>query len=388
MPDFPSRLDLFAIGRDYTLQRATRIDPQQVDIAGSDVNIFVGSVSQIAYSLVLQLAYAINSLLLDGATDEDLDRYALDRYGITRKGESAAVGHVTFYRSSAAAGGGTVPAGTQLNTLTGTSYITTSDAVFGASSLSATALVRAVQAGADSQVGKNAIRRFQNISLVFDQSLQVNNPEATAGGSPSETDEEFRDRIRGFWLSARRGTLSAIEFGAKEVSGVASAQAVEALTTGAQPARVVLLYISDASGVSSAALGASVRQELQEYRAAGISVITSTSQPQIVSVSLKLTFKAGSSTSLLTDAIRGAVFEYVNSLPVNGTLYRAEILAVLSRFITDGLVVDANTLIEPAGDIVPSAGKTLRTTIDKVSILLCHRAQSYFQLLLLLALLR
>ncbi len=372
MPDLPTRLDLFAIGRDYTLQRATRIDPQQVDIAGSDVNIFVGSVSQIAFSLVLQLAYAINSLLLDGATDEDLDRYALDRYNITRQGASAAVGSVVFSRPNVIAGGGTVPAGTKLITLTGIEYITTTDAVFGASSLTAEAFVRAVQAGRDTQVGKNAIRRFQDITLIFDQTLQVNNPESTAGGEPAESDDDFRSRIRDFWTSARRGTLSAIEFGARQVPGVASSQAVEALTSGLQPARVVLLYVSDASGVSSVALGAAVRQELNEYRAAGISVITSTSQPQIVSISLKLVFKAGVNTSLLADAIRGAVFEYINSLPVNGTLYRAEILSVLSRFVQDGLIIDANTLVEPSGDIVPDAGKTLRTTIDKVGIVLCR----------------
>lgn len=52
--DLPTRLDLYALGRDYVIQRATRIDPSQVDVQGSDVNVVVGSASYVAYQLVLQ----------------------------------------------------------------------------------------------------------------------------------------------------------------------------------------------------------------------------------------------------------------------------------------------------------------------------------------------
>src|SRR5260221_476101 len=87
-----------------------------------------------------------------------------------------------------------------------------------------------------------------------DATLQVTNPLTTAGGEDVEDDDTFRARIRDFWRTARRGILAAIEFGAKTVPGVVSAQAVEALSVGAAPARVVNLYIADSSGVSSEAL--------------------------------------------------------------------------------------------------------------------------------------
>jgi hypothetical protein len=45
MPDLPSRIDLFGIGRDYVVSRARKIDPAQIDIEGSDVNIVIGSAS-------------------------------------------------------------------------------------------------------------------------------------------------------------------------------------------------------------------------------------------------------------------------------------------------------------------------------------------------------
>lgn len=226
MADFPSRLDLYALGRNYVVQRATKIDPAQVDVLGSDVNIFVGSTSVVAYSIILQLVYAFNRLLLDGATGDDLDRYAWDRYQLTRFGAVSAVGSVTFTRPTNGAGAGSIPIGTILLTNQGFEYITTTVATFATNDLSATASVRATQAGKATQVGANQIRKFSDIGSLFDSTLGVNNPAATAGGEDQEDDDTFRNRIRNFWNTARRGTLSAIENGATSTPGVVSAQAI------------------------------------------------------------------------------------------------------------------------------------------------------------------
>jgi len=364
--DLPSRLDLFALARDFVLQRARRIDPAQVDVAGSDVNIIVGSSSVMAYQTILQLAERTNALLLDGSTGEDLDRLAFDRYQIARKGAAAAVGTVRFFRTSAAAGAGTVPVGTILNTLTGIQYVTTTISTFGATDLEAFADVRAVTAGKLTQAGANSIRRFQTPGGLFDPSLQVNNDDPTAGGEDAETDDIFRERIRDFFNTARRGTLAAIEFGAKTVPGVVSAQAVESLTGAGQPARVVTLFIADSSGVASAALGNVVVAALSDFRAAGIAVIVSTSVPQIVTVKLALTFRAGVDTTTLTVAIRTALVEFINGLAVNATLFRGQLFSVLQRFEPDGLIPNIASVVEPTGDLVPDTGKTLRTTLDTV----------------------
>lgn len=366
--DLPSRLDLFAIGRDYVLTRATKLDPAQVDIAGSDVNILVATASFLAYEVVLQLAQKVNNLLLDGAVGEDLDRYGLDRYGLARKGASAALGVVQFTRATATAGAGSVPTNTKLVTLNGVEYITYTTASFGATDLKAEALVRAVTAGKATQVGANQIRRIAQPAALFDTTLQVNNEDPTSGGEDAEEDSIYRERLRAFWNSARRGTLSAIEFGAKTVTGIDSAQAIEALTSEALPARVVSLYVADSSGVASFALAQAVRTALDEYRAAGIAVLTNTSIPQIVDVQLSLTFKAGVDTSALTESVRGAIVEFINSLSVNGTLYRAQLYSVLQRYANEGLIPTESTLATPVGDIVPDNGRTLRTTLANVKV--------------------
>lgn len=366
--DFPSRLDLFALARDFVLTRATKIDPEQVNTAGSDVNIVVASASFLAYEIVLQLIERVNSLLLDGAAGEDLDRLAFDRYGLTREAASAAVGDVRFYRTAATAGAGSVPIGTKLATLTGVEYITTTTATFGATDLEASAEVRAVSAGKATQVGANTIRRIDQPAALFDATLQVNNDAATAGGEDAEEDDVFRERVRDYFSTVRRGTLSAIEFGARQVEGIVSSQAIEALTSDGQPARVVSLYVADGSGVASRALGQAVFTALDEYRAAGIAVLVNTSIPQIVPIQLSLAFKAGVDTASLTENIRAAIVEFVNSLAVNGKLYRAQLFTVLQRFESDGLVPNEGTIVAPTGDLLPATGSTLRTTLTNVTV--------------------
>lgn len=368
MPDLPTRLDLYALGRNYVVTRAKRIDPKKVDVLGSDVNIFVGSQSIVAGALIDQLAQAINRLLLDGCQDEDLDRYALDRYDLERKGASPALGTVRFYRSSTALGGGSVPIGTKLNTSGNVEYVTVTVATFGALDTQATADVRAVQAGKVTEVGRNTIRKIEQPQLLWDGTLEVTNDDPTAGGEDREEDDDFKARIRDFWNTARRGILAAIAFGAKTVPGVVSAQAIEALTTGNQPARVVNLYIADSSGVASNALAKQVAVALEDYRAGGIAVIIYNSIPLITNLSFFLQFQANVDTSTLTENIRAAIVEFVNSLPVNGTLYVSDLYSVLRRFVPDGLIVGQNSIVTPAGDLVPPIGQTIRTTTANVLV--------------------
>lgn len=369
--DWPTRLDLLAIGRDYVRQRATKIDPSQVDVLGSDVNLFVGSNSVVADAVLKQLIYSSARLFLDGANDDDLDRLAYDRYGLTRKGASAALGGVVLTRASAALGAGSVPIGTKLTSLGGSEYITLSTGVFGAFDLAATAVVnvRAVQAGKVTQAAANTITKFATPSSLFDPTIGVFNPASTAGGEDAEDDPTFRSRIRSFWTTARRGTLIAIEFGALTVPGVVSAQAIEVLNGMGLPARLVNLYIADSSGVASTQLAQLVVSALDDYRAAGIPVVVNTSLPLLVSVQLRLTFAAGVDTVTLGNQICAALVEFINSLPVNGTLLISDLYTVLKRFAEDGLIVGDGSIVSPTGDLVPSVNQTIRSTLATVVVL-------------------
>ena len=362
--DFPTRLDLLALARTYIRTRAKKIDPNQIDVIGSDINLFVGSNMVVATELVYQLAAAVAKLLIDGAEEEDLDRLAWDRYQMVRKAAAPALGAVEFSRFTSAAGAGAVPINTRLRTDTGVEFITTTQATFSATALSATALVRSVQAGQLNQAAAGTIKQIPDMGPLWDKTLKVTNPEATAFAADRETDEAFRARLKSFWNTARRGTLSAIEQGAIDTPGVASASAVEELTGGSQPARVVQLYVADENGSA----GAGLVIDLGEYRAAGIQVVQVLSTTQLVDVQLHLTFQAGKDTDTLKEQIRTAILGTVNKCTVNGILYRAALLETLKSFIDDGLIPTNGSVVDPAGDLVPDLGKSIRTTIDRVTV--------------------
>lgn len=372
MAQLLSRVDLFNIGRRYVITRAQRINPREVDVEGSDINLFVGAASFMANAVARQNIERINALLLDGANGDDLDRYAFDRYQLTRKGASAALGTVVFTRASNLAGPGSIPIGTKLISLAGIEYITTTTANFtaaGATSFTVSAFVRAAQAGKDFQVGLNNIRRFDKPNEIFDQTITMNNTEATGGGEPAETDDVFKERVRDFWVAARRGTLAAIEFGARATPGVESANAIEILDDEGKANRFVELFIADSSGVASLALANQVDQTLVEFRPAGIFVAINTSRPQIIDIIFQPTFVAGVDTVGLSEQIRAAVVQYINSLRVNEALLLNDLGAVFARFRVDGLLPLETSLIEPVGDLRPDVGFTLRTRSANVQII-------------------
>src|SRR5262245_20566575 len=365
--DLPTRKDLYDIGADVIRDRARRIDPEQLNTDGSDVQILIASEAAMSEEVIRQLVLETGRLLLDSAKAEDLDRYAWDRYQIVRKGASAALGTVEFSRVSAAAGGGTIAQGQLLQTDTGIQYTTLADATFGGSDVGPVSVnVRAVEASKESQVAALAINAF--VTPPFDPTITVTNPEATAGGEPRESDSLFRERIRDAFRTARRGTLGAIEFGALQVPGVVSAKAIEVENGDGTPARIVELFIADSDGLASQALATQVQNSLGDFRAAGIFVLVIPSNPIFVDVVLRLRFTAGTDTLTLTNAVRNAVLAFVNSLGAQQTLLVADIFAVLTRFTPQGLVVQGDAVVQPVGDLVPGTGQTIRTTLDRVTV--------------------
>jgi hypothetical protein len=373
--DFVSRLTLYGIGRNYVLSRATKINPNTVDTLGSDLNLIVGGQSEVAYAVVLQIINSFNRLTLDGATGDDLDRYALDRYGqqLPRKGAAAAVGAETFSRANGGNPAGTIAQGTILLSKTGYQYITLQPAGFTSatgnpSDTSVTVPIRATQAGALFQASANAITKFQTptSAIPFDQSIVCNNFFSTAGAADPEDDPTYRNRIRSFWLSARRGILAAIQQGALTVPGVSSALAMEYIGSSGQPVRLVSLAIADPSGVANVQLTQTVAQALNDYRAAGIQVVVSPSIPFIVTIQFALQFSAGVDTVTLSGQIQAAIVNFVNDLPVGGTLYLAQLQSILQRFVSQGLIVAQGSIVSPTGDLVPAPGQTIRTTPQNV----------------------
>lgn len=366
--DTPTRLDLYQIGRNYLVARSSKIDRNVVDTEGSDANLFVGSASFMAGAVSAQLGANMASLFVSSAEREDLDRLLVDRWVLPRKGAAASLGTVRFYRPTANAGAGVIATGFKVGTDDGIEYITVTPALFGASSLTSYADVRATRAGNTQQVGRNRITRIYQVGSLFDTTIRVNNDEPTAGGEPREGDDDYRLRGLGAPRALARGTLNAIQNGALTTPGIASALATEAIDGDLRPARVVQLFLADGSGVASRALATEALRNVDDYRAAGIAVIGSLSTPYLVPVTLRLAFIAGVSTAVLGETIRRATLAYVNSLPTGAPLARNDLSAVLSRYKASGLFTAQSSIVEPAGDVFPPAGRTIRSTDALVTL--------------------
>lgn len=381
--DFPSFQQLFEIARNEALVRSDPLSLQAIEREGSDVNILVATACAAADEVTGQLVLANAGLFLDSASGDALDRLLFDRYGLTRKVASNAIGEVAFSLPSLNLSPFTIPDGTRLSTTTGTAYQTVGDYVFPAGTAGAViAQVRSVLAGSDQQA---KIGTIVNIAGQIDgapTNLAVNNLTATAGAADAESDSEFRERGRAFFTTVKRGTLSALEQGALSVAGVTRANAFELLDASGRPNRLVSLVIADKftdalanySAVpptyqtQSTVLAQTVFNALEDYRPAGTFVQVQLAQVILEPITLSLSIAAGYSSETVATAARAAIVNYINNLNPGDGYTRNQLVQALKG--VSGLIVTESDLINPGniikfpeGNRFPTALQILRTSL-------------------------
>jgi hypothetical protein len=370
--DIPTRAELFEVFAQELFTRGEarpvgqRITPEQVRTPGSDINLLGGGVSAMGEEATRALGRSVSDLTLDGASGEALDRYVADRYSpyIARKSAAPARVGLQFTRTSTVAGAVTQSTGTIVRTPGGVRFDSLADAAFGAASVGpVTVNGRAVEAGTSGNVDAGTITAF--VTARADPTMLVTNPERAAGGDFTESDESLRERARAFYGQARRGILGAIEFGALTVPGVRQALAEEVLNNLGVPNGFINLYIADANGQSNSVLNEEVRLALLEYRAGGIIVTVYGATPTYQAIQYLLRYQSGTDTAAAFDAVRAATVARVNQLAPGATLERS-LLFEVARSV-DGVIVEDDAVVVPAGDVIPTAGQIIRTRTDLVT---------------------
>jgi uncharacterized phage protein gp47/JayE len=366
MADVPTQVDLFDAARREALLNPTRFDTAIIDTPGSDVNVVFNVGASMGEEVARFFQAGFNKNFLSTATGEALDRWVYDRYQLTRKDATAAVALLRLTRADTSVGV-TIPQGSTFATNNGVVFETTVDSVLGAGNagpVDVNAVAR--RTGTEGNVAAETIVTVTSSLAV--QDIEVTNVDPAAGGNEEETDDELRSRAREFFVNARRGTKSAIEFGALQVARIAQATAIENLnTTTSEPAFRVQLTISDANGQANLALAAEVEESLLEFRALGVPVSVIPAVPQYVTITAAgLLFEAGANTSRVISNARAAILGVVNGLPPGETLRRASILGALQN--VNQLIVPDSALTEPVGDLVPSLGSVIRTTSDRINL--------------------
>lgn len=373
--DLPTREDYFEIGEDEVISRsasrsrATRISPEAISTPGTDINIIIAACSAMADEATRHLALRMAALYLDSAEGEDLDRLVQDRFSptVVRKQAAPAVVDVTFSRAIPPSAGlsGVINVGTKVRTEQGTEFTLTQAVGFPSGSTGpVSARAQAVRSGVGGNVDAGTIVQF--VQTPFDNVITVTNAEPASGGTDVETDEALRERARDFFSSARRATLTAIEFGALSVDGVQSATAIELIDDLGFPTGYVQLYITDVNGQANTALSDAVRTELLEWRAAGIVVDVLTTTPLFIDIEYTVSFAAGTDTKAAIEALKSLTVATVNVLAPREILLRSMLFA-LARSIP-GTIVRDNAVTTPTGDLEPTTGQVIKTSLDRVLV--------------------
>lgn len=374
MPDLPNRVDFFAVFADEVLARAAsrstgrQITAAEVFTPGSDVNLIAAGGSAMAEEVMRQTAHMFADHMLDGAQGDALDRWAANRYGsaVPRKPAAPARVPLTIARPTGTFGTVSIPAGTRATTDGGTVFETLTTATLTGSTVGPVSVnARAVNAGTAGNVAKNTITRFER--PLADVTLTVTNLAPATGGDAKETDTAYRSRIRSYPASLVKGTIPAIEFGAKTVPGVRQASGLEEVDSAGNLTGRGFLFVADANGQANLALVADVSTALREYRPIGIQVVVVGGVPVFQTITYHLGFLAGVDQAAAFEAVRAATVARVNQLAPMEPLRRS-MLFEIARSVP-GVVVAADAVTLPIGDVVPAAGSgdTIRTTVSLVT---------------------
>jgi phage-related baseplate assembly protein len=366
----PSWQDYFNDGRAEAINRRPDLTFDEGDIT----EMYMAAIAAMADSLTGYFAGRFNATYLDGAQGDDLTKLADDHWNIQRFPANAATAQVTFSRTSANGyPAGSLAAGTVVATqkdASGTEYQYTTDAPVAWTLGDATAKnvnVTALLTGPASNAGLSTINRIISTpsGSPFDSSITVNNPTSrAAGGADEEADDDLRERVRNFPATLRRGTLDALEYGAKSVDGVASATAVEEVDTFGAQTGVVYLYITDASGGSSTPLINAVIAEMINWKAAGITLNVQGGSLITQDISLTITARAGVDTQALLPRITAAVAARVSKLKIGESL-TLDIIQQAVRNVDDA--IKTVVVNNPAVSLVPSPNQIIRAGTITVS---------------------
>lgn len=381
MADLPVFRDLFAIAEAEALFRNSLLLREELERPGSDINILLAGAAAAAEEVVGQLARVQQGLFLSTARADQLDKLVYDRYGLLRSQAAPSYGYASFTTTAATVGAFTIPDATVLGTAAGLQFITVGAVTFPAASTGPVRVpIRSVAAGADQKARAGTVTAIQTEIVNQPTDLAVTNIAATFGGEDAETDEAFVARVRLYYTTVRRGTVSAIRLGALSVAAVVSCSVFESLDGLGRPSGYVEVVIADSFtdqfvgaavpptyATQMAALTTNVEAALEEYRPAGVPVAVTIASVVLTAVRLALSFNAGVDTTAVSLAARAAVVNRVNRLSPGERLTVASLRETVQA--VTGISPTGSEIVAPAGDVVPLSLQVLRTQLSLVGVI-------------------
>ena len=227
------------------------------------------------------------SLHFDAATGDKLTSLG-DRYGVPRQLDAYGAGVAVIKRATAAAGAGTIWAGTQIGIAgsAGTEiYLTTADWPVSATDTIATPAMRPLVKGARGGVDKGAAFF---VDTVFDSTMFVESMSCEAGQDIEEPDV-FRARAREAMRSKRVGYVLAIVNALKAAGAVKAVLLASDYSGYALDAGINVAYVGDASGTGSVQIVGQSKVAAESVRVLGCDLEILPMVPTALTVTLTAT---------------------------------------------------------------------------------------------------
>lgn len=243
------------------------------------------------------------------AINEAIPQAVFSGFDFTKLPATYALGEVTFYVAVLQEEDVTIPAGTRVRLLGGSAeYLTLASATLAAGDYEVTTLARAAQPGPDANAESGGLSVIVNGTAAMATALvDSTNRQPILNGRYEETDAEQRTRFVAYIASLARGTLGALEYGARlamiEADGVIVEQ-VRHVAIVETPGRVEL-YLHNGVGSTTQALVDRAqllidgyRDDAQDlivpgYRPAGMAVVCHAITDVPLTVTATVTLAAG-----------------------------------------------------------------------------------------------
>lgn len=289
----------------------------------SDLMIRLKVLAGEIYQQRVYAEYVLRQMFPSTATGEYLDMHAAER-GLTRKQATKARGSVSFYPAEETHGDILIPAGTVVSTGTDALRCVTDESVtLTSNAVSVDAAVTAANEGAAYNVRSGTLTVLVTPVLGIGS---VSNGAALAGGTDAESDDELRARVIDSYVNISNGANAAYYRSiAMTVDGVRYASVI-GCERGAGTVNVYVL--GDGAQVTNAQLN-----EVQSLLNTGreLNVDVRACRPTQISVNLyiRLRVEPGYVFSAVSEQVRQAVTDFVNTLGIGRDVLLSEVGEVI-----------------------------------------------------------
>lgn len=189
--------------------------------------------------------------------------------------------------------------------------------------------------GTYGNIPNDTINRTEDLGAI----TKITNPEAFSTGQDEESPQQTKIRFRQMIQSIARGTNQSLVYAVESVPNVAGGYLYES-TYG-----TVVLYAHDKNGNLDENLRNQIAKKIIQYRPAGIKVIVHGVHKTMVTMNITIDVADESLRKIgMLQTVRRTVTDYINSLTVGDSLYKADVLQKIMD-INDTGIRDASVEI-------------------------------------------